>query len=40
VLNVKTFSARTFSNGKHEVVLKSRLFGLDLSTVFFPECKV
>jgi len=34
---MRTYSARTFLNGKHEIVLKPWLFVLDLSTVFFPE---
>jgi len=37
VLNVGSFSAQTFLNGKHEIVLKSRLFVLDFGRVFFHE---
>jgi len=33
---VRTFSTRTFLNGKLEIVLKSRLFVLDFSTVILP----
>jgi len=29
---------RTFLNGTHAIFLKSRLFVLVFSTVFFPEC--
>jgi len=34
----QTVLARRFLNGKHEIVLKSRLFVLDFSMVFFLEC--
>jgi len=30
--------SRSFLNGNHEIVLKSRLFVLDLRMVLFPEC--